>query len=151
TLVCKRIFDPRSTLFNEPREILAQQLRQPDLYFAILEQLASGPKPLEELSGALQEDSRKLTKYLASLLELQIVGKRAPVTTKHKIRGVQYYLSDYFFRFWFRFVFPYQADLEVGLQPADLYASKVKPLLADHLASPFEDLCRFWTRRHYGS
>jgi hypothetical protein len=58
-------------------------------------------------------------------------------------------VADPFIRFWFRFVFPYQADLAAGLRAADHYDRNVAPFLAEHAAQAFEDICRGWVRDRY--
>jgi hypothetical protein len=71
-----------------------------------------------------------------------------PVTdTSGTSRNRVYGLGDGFLRFWFRFVFPFQADLEAGLAPATVFESEIKPDLADHLSPAIEELVRDWVRR----
>ena len=66
-----------------------------------------------------------------------------PVTeTDRRARGRSYVLADGFLRFWFRYVFPFQADLEAGLDPASIVASEIEPTLADHLAPAIEEVAR---------
>ncbi len=60
-------------------------------------------------------------------------------------------LDDHFLRFWFRFVFPYQADLEAGLGSGDLFDAEVGPALASHVAPVFEELCREHVRASMGA
>ena len=49
-------------------------------------------------------------------------------------------------RFWFRFVFPFQADLEAGLGANALFDAEVAPMLADHVAPVFEAWALEWLR-----
>jgi len=70
------------------------------------------------------------------------VRRKLPVGARASSRGGHWELSDPFLRFWFRFVFPYQAELEAGLRAEDLWKSTVKPALSDHVAPVFEELCR---------
>jgi len=65
-------------------------------------------------------------------------------------RSGQWHLEDPFFRFWFRFVFPYQDDLESGLRAEDLFDGEVAPALNDHIAPEFETWCRSWARVNLG-
>jgi hypothetical protein len=41
---------------------------------------------------------------------------------------------DPFLRFWFRFVYPYQRDLESGLSAHDLWVREIEPNLAHPVA-----------------
>lgn len=59
-----------------------------------------------------------------------------------------YVLADGFLRFWFRYIFPFEADLEPGLDPAVVIADEIVPTLADHLAPTVEEVAREWVRRN---
>lgn len=137
-------------LFEEPPFVLQQELRRPAIYFSILDELASGPRALGNLSNALAMPSTSLTEYLRTLQEMRIVDRRLPVTSAPDSAGHRYHLTDGFFRFWFRFVRPYASELEAGLEPADLWTAEVKPAFAEHIAPAFEALCRRWVRANLG-
>lgn len=57
---------------------------------------------------------------------------------------------DPFLRFWFRFVYPYQRDLESGLSAHDLWVREIEPNLAHPVAPVFEEEARVHTRRAFG-
>lgn len=149
--VCSRVLDRNGPLWNEPRVVLEQELRQPGSYFSILEQLARTERTVEQIAARAKMDNRAVSRYLATLTELRIVRRKLPVGTPSTARGGHWELLDPFFRFWFRFVFPFQAELEAGLRPEQLWNSVVKRDLGDHVAPVFEDLCRHWTRANHGS
>jgi AAA+ ATPase superfamily predicted ATPase len=148
--VCRRVLDSRGPLFDDPRKILEQELRQPQVYFSILESLSTGPRTLDDLGTALRTKGPALTAYLRTLREMRVVERVLPVTSPPTAQGGLYRLVDGFFRFWFRFVFRFQDDLSAGLRPADLYDAEVRPALADHVAPVFEEICRSWVRAHSG-
>jgi AAA+ ATPase superfamily predicted ATPase len=148
--VSEQLLRPDSPLWNEGRTIVGQELREPAVHFAALEQLASGEKELGEIAGALRMEGGTVSKYLATLESLRLVRRRLPFAASPTARGGHWALEDPFLRFWFRFVFPFQSDLEAGLAPEDLYDTEVAPLLADHVAPVFEDACRAHTRATYG-
>jgi AAA+ ATPase superfamily predicted ATPase len=150
TVVCREILDRNGPLWNEGRSILEQELREPRVYFAILEQLAGGDKELNEIAQPLRMDGGTVAKYLNSLVELRLVGRHLPLGATASARGGHWRLEDPFLRFWFRFVFPYQSSLESGLRSTDLYDGEVAPALADHVAPVFEDWCRTWLRTNRG-
>jgi AAA+ ATPase superfamily predicted ATPase len=149
--VCRNILQPDAPLWNEGRAIVGQELREPAVHFALLEQLASGEKEMSELANALRLPAGTVSKYLGSLESLRLVSRRLPFGTRPAARGGHWALTDPFLRFWFRFVFPYQADLEAGLDPADLFGSEIAPVLADHIAPIFEEACRAHARRAFGA
>lgn len=151
TAVCTRVLDRNGALWDEARTVLEQELREPKVYFALLTQLASGDKELGEITDGARLVASQASEYLSVLEDMRIVRRRLPVAARPEARGGQWHLEDPFFRFWFRFVFPYQEDLESGLRARDLYDAEVAPALNDHVASEFEQWCRSWVRQHLGS
>ncbi len=150
-VVCRHVLDRNGALWNEARTVLEQELREPKVYFALLSQLANGDKELGEITSRARLTASQASKYLSVLEEMRIVRRRLPVLSTREARGGQWHLDDAFFRFWFRFVFPYQDDLENGLHPADLFRGEVRPALADHVAPVFEDWARDFVRKRFGS
>lgn len=150
TAVCEQILRPDAPLWNEGRTIVGQELREPAVHFAVLEQLATGEKELGEIAGALRMGSNAVSKYLATLGSLRLVRRQLPFGSAPTARGGHWVLDDPFLRFWFRFVFGFQADLEAGLDPHDLYRAEISPALADHVAPVFEDACRSHARVQFG-
>jgi hypothetical protein len=149
-LVCSRVLDRNGPLWNEGRIILEQELSQPGVYFSILEQLATGAKEVGRIAANAHIANTTVNRYLATLTQLRIATRRLPVGARASARAGHWELSDPFLRFWFRFVFPYQSELEAGLAPMDLWRSVVRPALSDHTAPVFEEICREWVRAHYG-
>jgi uncharacterized protein len=149
--VCSQILDRNGPLWNEGRAILEQELREPRVYFGILELLASGEKELHEIAAPMRMDGSIVAKYLATLVELRLVRRKQPIGAAVNARSGHWRLSDPFLRFWFRYVFPFQAGLESGLRPADLYDVEIAPTLADHVSPVFEDWCRQWLRGTHGT
>lgn len=148
--VCSKVLDRNGPLWDEARTILEQELREPKVYFAILTQLSSGDKELGEITSAARLPASRTSKYLSVLEDMGIVRRRLPVLAAPDSRSGQWHLEDPFFRFWFRFVFPYQEDLESGLKAGDLYDGEVAPVLNDHVAPEFETWCRSWVRASLG-
>lgn len=150
TAVCEQVLRPEAPLWNEGRTIVGQELREPSVHFAILEQLATGEKELGDIADPLRMAGSTVSRYLATLESLRLVRRELPFGAAPTARGGHWILDDPFLRFWFRFVFPFQSDLEAGLDPNDLYRAEVVPALAEHVAPVFEDACRAHTRRLYG-
>ncbi len=151
TRFCDQLLRPDAPLWNEGRTIVGQELREPAMHFSLLEQLATGEKQVGELADALRIGSGPLSKYLSTLAALRLVRKQLPLGASPTDRGSHWALDDPFLRSWFRFVFPFQADLEAGLAPEDLYDREIAPDLAEHVAPVFEDLCREHVRTTMGA
>jgi uncharacterized protein len=144
-VVCERLLNPNAALWDEGKSLL-QELREPKVYFAILEALASGDKDSAEIVTALRSDAQRVSKYLRVLEEMRLVDRRLPAGAEPSSRSGHWHLRDPFLRFWFRFVFPFQDDLESGLPASTLYDTEVAPALNDHVGPQFEEHCRRWTR-----
>lgn len=143
------VLSDRGKLFNDPREVLEEELRTPGVYFSLLEELAFGRRSLGELAGALGRDSGTLGPYLNRLSEMEVIRGVAQVIGGAE-RDRRWECQDPFLRFWFRFVFGMQDDLGAGLSAADYWDTAIAPELADHAAPVFEDLCRDWVRSTHG-
>jgi hypothetical protein len=145
--ICARVLDPRGPLFNDPREVLEEELRTPGVYYSLLEELSTGKKSLGDLASALGRKTTDLQGYLDALRAMRIVHRAAPVTALQDERQHRYSLADDFMRFWFRFVFPFQEELKTGLATSTLYTDEIAPQLGDHISPTFESLCREWVLR----
>ena len=144
--LAEAVLDPDAPLFNEGRSIVEQELREPRLYFAILEQLGSGAKPANEIGDRIGAETSAVSKYLTMLEDLGLVSRHAPFGAPPTSRTGRWRLDDEFLRFWFRFVFPFQADLEAGLRPQALFDSEIRSQISDHVAPVFESWCLGWLR-----
>ncbi|MBE2318982.1 ATP-binding protein [Solirubrobacter sp. CPCC 204708] len=147
--VQRAVLSDRGKLFDDPREVLEEELRAPGVYFSLLEELAFRRRSLGELAAALNRDSGTLGPYLNRLSEMEIIRGISQVVGGSE-RDRRWECQDPFLRFWFRFVFGMQDDLGAGLEPADYWDGAIAPELADHAAPVFEDLCREWVRKTHG-
>lgn len=147
-VVCERMLDRTAALWDEGRAIVEQEMREPKVYFGVLQALASGDKTTGEIATVLHSDAQRVSKYLAALVEMRLAERKLPFGAEPTSRAGHWHLHDPFLRFWFRFVFPYQDDLENGLPATTLYAQEIAPALHDHIGPQFEDHARRWVRSH---
>jgi len=139
-----RILTPQTYLYDEPRFLLLQEVREPRSYFAILEAMARGnTRPNEIAQAAGLGGGAAAMPYIKMLMELRLVERRVPATERHphKSRKGIYRIGDPFFRFWFRFVYPYRSALEEG-RVAQVVEKQVVPRLEEFVADTFEEVCR---------
>jgi AAA+ ATPase superfamily predicted ATPase len=150
TVLCEDVFSPLAPFFDEAREVLSMELTSTATHFSLLAALAGSPSlGWEELIQRSSVDEKTASRYLRILEHLHIVEAANPVFAPRNARRRRYRVADAFIRFWFRFVFPHQADLTAGLRPEDHYNRNVAPFLSDHSAATFEDICRAWVRDRY--
>lgn len=150
-LVCEHALDPRGALFDDPRVVLEQEMRSPALPFSILEELALFPAQTERLTKALGTKANAMSPALTMLQRMRLIESKLPLGAPANARTVKHRISDGFIRFWFRFIFPSQAELEEGLSPSDLWDSLIDEHLADFVSPTFEELCIRYTRINFGT
>ena len=137
------------TLFNEPRLLLMEELREPRNYFSILRAIAQGRTRLNEIAqGSGVGDVTTVARYLDILQQMRLITRRVPATEtqpKKSKKGI-YHIDDHFLRFWFRYVHPNQGGLDLGLADAILQ-QRIKPDLDHFVATAFEEAAIRFTGR----
>ncbi|MDR0287963.1 MAG: ATP-binding protein [Clostridiales bacterium] len=134
-------FTPSGHLFEEPSNLLKQELRDPSTYNGIIEAIADGSSRLNEIATKCGVESNKCAKYLKSLISLGIVKKEWPVTEYESSKKSIYLLDDMMFRFWYRFVFPNMSGIVSGLGEA-IYDSEIREGLSSYMGIVFEEICK---------
>lgn len=85
----KAIFlDTNSTLFEEPENLLKQEVREPALYNAIITAIATGASRLSEISSKVGEESNICATYLKNLLALGIICREIPYGEKTSQKSI---------------------------------------------------------------
>lgn len=92
-------------LYEEPSNILKQELREPKTYNDILFVIASGASQLNQIATKLNIASGGLNHYLTSLISLGILERKTPVLNRKTKRPI-YIIKDSLFVFWYQFVQP---------------------------------------------
>ena len=125
-------------LFEEPTNLLKQELRQPKTYNDILFAIAGGASKLNEIATRLNMQTGGLTHYINSLVELGIVEKKTPVLDRKTKRPV-YVIKDTMFRFWYYFV---QKNMNlINMELGEMvYNKQVEARLNDYMGSVFEKI-----------
>jgi len=107
-------FDTSGRLFEEPENLLKQELRIPETYNAIITAVADGSSRLNEIATKVGIETSQCSKMLSNLISLGLVKKEHPVTEKSSRKTI-YLLSDWMFVFWYRFVKPELSRITMGL------------------------------------
>lgn len=130
--------NPTSFLFEEPLNLLKQEVREPAIYTAIITAIATGHSRMSEISSKVGEESNVCAIYLKNLVSLGIVEKETPYGEKTSRKSV-YSIADNMFRFWYRFVLENNSVIARGA--ADLVYKRIEPYFADYMGKVFEDIC----------
>lgn len=151
-------------LYDEVEFILREELREPRYYFSLLQAIAQGKRRLSEIVNSTGIQQPTANKYLGVLSDLDIVEREVPVTEDRPLKSKKglYRIKDEFFQFWFRFVFPRRAELE--MDNVDKVIERIKMEMSDYLSFvyekvaieivkessdlffPFENLGRWWDK-----
>ena len=127
-------------LYDEVEFVMREELREPRYYFALLQAIAHGKRKLSEIVNATGITQPMANKYLGVLADLKIVEREVPVTEEKPLKSKKglYMIVEEFFRFWFRFVFPHRAELEMG--DIDSVLRKIRSELPQYLSSVYEKI-----------
>ena len=129
-----------SYLYEEPLLLLRQEVQEPGIYSAIIEAIARGYTKANEISTKIGEDSAKCLKYIKTLCELGILYKETPFGDKESSRKTIYGISDFMFRFWYRYVFTNRTLIETGAKEA-VWVKKITPDYNNYMGAVFEKIC----------
>lgn len=134
------LFDRSSYLYEEPANLLKQELREPAIYNAIITAIAQGASRINDIALKTGQENSVVSKYLGTLIDPGIVKKETPVMEKIGKKTI-YELADNFFRFWYRFVPANMSAIDSGrIQKS--YANTIKKNLPDYMGLTFEHMCR---------
>jgi len=128
--------------FEEPANLLKQELREPATYNVIIESIACGASRLNEIATKCGLESNKCAKYLSSLISLGLIKKEYPYGETGGKRSI-YKIEDNMFRFWYRFVFPNLSAITAGLGEL-VYKNDIENQLNTYMGLIFEDICKQW-------
>lgn len=131
--------NPISALFEEPENLLKQEVREPALYNAIITAVATGASRMSEISSKVGEDTNICSAYVKNLVSLGIIQKETPYGEKTSRKSV-YSIEDNMFRFWYRFIPENNSIIARGA--ADLAYKRIEPFMSDYMGKVFEDICK---------
>ena len=131
--------NPSSIIFEEPNNLLKQEVREPAVYTAIITAIASGASKMNEISSKIGENTSICAAYIKNLIALGIVKKESPYGEK-STRKTIYSIEDNMFRFWYRFVPENTSVISRGA--IDLAYSRIAPEIPSYMGSVFEDICK---------
>lgn len=140
------LFSTSSYLFEEPENLLKQELREPAIYNSVISAIAAGASRSNEISTKVGLESGVCAKYLKVLLDLGILKKETPITEKSGKKTI-YVIDDNFFRFWYRFVPRNMSVISAGRMRL-IYEQAVKRFYPDYMGLVFEKMCQEYLLRY---
>lgn len=136
--------NPTSSIYEEPQNLLKQEVREPAIYNAIIAAIATGYTKMSEISTKVGEDTSVCATYIKNLVSLGIVKRETPFG-EDSARKTIYSIKDNMFRFWYRFV-PENTSI-ISRGATELAYSRIQPHLSDYMGGIFEEICKqyLWT------
>lgn len=131
--------NPSSLIFEEPNNLLRQEVREPAIYNAIINAIATGSSKMSEISNKVGEETSACATYVKNLITLGILKKETPYGEKTSRKTI-YSIEDNMFRFWYRFVPENTSVISRGA--ADLAYKRIAPELSSYMGGVFEEICK---------
>jgi len=126
-----------SYLFEEPNNLLKQEVREPAIYNAVINAIANGNTKLSEIANKVREETSVCSAYLKNLISLGIIKKEVPIGgTPYK---TVYALADNMFRFWHRFIPSNYSLIQNGM--IDAAYENISEQLPSFMGAVFEEMC----------
>ena len=142
----ENLFNTSCYLYEEPENLLKQELREPAIYNSVISAIAGGASRANEIATKVGIESPVCAKYLKVLLDLGIIKKETPMTEKPGKKTI-YAIGDNFFRFWYRFV-PQNASAISADRIERIYDSAIKKYFPDYMGKVFEQMCYEYLLRY---
>lgn len=139
----KNILNNQSYLYEEPYFLLQHEVSDVGSYFSIIKSIAAGNTKLGNISSNLSVSQTNLSKYLQTLINLDILEREIPITEDNpeKSKKGRYNIKDNYISFWFKFIYPYKGFLE--MEEYDVVMDKIKRNFIDnHVSFVYENICK---------
>ena len=139
----KYVLNPSSYLYDEPHFLLQQEVSEIGSYFSLIKTIAAGNTKLSAMASSLELPQTRLTKYLKTLIDLDILEREVPITEENPDKSKKgiYKIKDNYLKFWFAFVYPNLSFLESGNTPIVMNKIK-KGFISNQVSFVYEDVCR---------
>ena len=143
TAIEKNVLSVRSYLYEEPVFLLQREVSEIGSYFSLIRAIAAGNHKMGAIASVMGVKQTNLTKYLRTLIDLDILERQVPVTEEKPDISKQglYYIKDNFIDFWFKFVYPSRSAIETG--DIAQVKSKIRAGFVNrHVSFVYENVCR---------
>lgn len=139
----KHVLNPSSYLYDEPHFLLQQEVTEIGSYFSLIKAIAAGNSKLSAIAAALELPQTGLTKYIKTLVDMDILEREVPITEEKpdKSKKGLYKIKDNYIKFWFAFIYPNMSFLESG--NTKIVMDKIrKSFISNQVSFVYEDICR---------
>lgn len=141
--ITETVLFKNSFLYEEPLFLLKEETRDPASYFSIIKTIADGNHKIGNIASILEIESKKLSPYLKTLIDIGFLEKQVPITEKDFLNSRKglYFISDNFMKFWFKYVYPFRDELEFNNMDI-VFEELDKDFITSFVAFSYEDICK---------
>ena len=141
-------FQVGGILYEEPMMLLRQELREPSIYFAVLNAVASGRTTPKAMAESIGIAVTSMPKYLKTLESIGLITRSVPFGEKPwKSKKGQWRIKDPFFAYWFQFVAPATAMIENNAAEQVATNATTGNVFSTYVGAQFESACEQWLLR----
>jgi len=143
--ILTKVMSKGEVLYSESEFLIRQELREVAKYYQVIEAIALGNTKLNDIYNKTQISKNKLSAYITNLMRLNIIEREYSVISKIKTRINQskglYKVKDNYFKFYFRYVYPYISQIEREDQEL-VYEEVLEKNLKEYVSFVFEEVCK---------
>lgn len=136
--VIQNVLNTNSYLFEEPQNLLKQEVREAALYNTVISAIACGSTKLSEIASKSGEETSACYAVLKKLMALGLIQRETPYGEKEGRKSL-YVISDNLFRFWYRFVPGNISALQNDM--AETVYDIIEKKFPLYMGMVFEDVC----------
>lgn len=114
--ILKTFLDKSSYLSVEAQLLISEEFDTPQIYLTVLKAIGLGGVKYSDIISKTGLNSSKLSVYLNNLIKIGLIKRALPITiiNPEKSKKGLYFITDYFLRFYFSFIFPHKTLIESG-------------------------------------
>lgn len=137
--VKRLFFKTDGLLFEEPYNLLKDELREPGVYQDILHYIASGASRIKDISDKAHITTSSASKFCETLCGLDLVAKETPAGESTEKKTL-YSIKDHMVRFWYTFVYPNKPYILRNM--TGLVWNRVEKQISTYMGPVFEEICQ---------
>lgn len=133
------LFNEYGTFFTLPDQLLSNSLNTQDVYNAILYAVSKRKRSNKEIAEYIHEDEAKVSKYIKTLLQSELLDKRETYNGNKKT--VYYEIGDPMLRFWYMFIFNNMEKIRMN---GDFVYNNLREDIKQFICYGFEEVSRLY-------
>ncbi|MFW6311950.1 MAG: ATP-binding protein, partial [Nanoarchaeota archaeon] len=124
----KELNKKSSLIKDEVEFLLKYEFSNPGTYKSILEAISLGKNKLGDIKNHIKVQRTDISQYIKNLIDIGIIKREIPVYSTNNSRSGRYYITDFFVKFWFYYVYQNINQIELGnfkLENYNMYLGNV--------------------------